>query len=409
VTTESKCPLADTPPFPQPRACPLGIAPVYHQLRENEPVAKVQMPTGETVWLITRYDYAKRILTDPRVSSDRTHPGYPVLVGFPNRETMREAARGSLLGMDPPEHTVHRRVLVSEFTVRRIRDLRPRIQEIVDAAVDDLLAGPKPVDLVRAFSLPIPSRIVCELIGVPYESREFFQSCTKIMLSRDISGPEKQATSARIMEFYEELVIGKEKEPGDDLLSRLLVRYQKAGNYDRNQLVGLAALLVTGGHETTANMISLSTVALLQQPDQLALLKSDMSLMPGAVEEFLRYFSVAAELTGYRAALADIEIGGVLIREGDGIIALSSAANRDPDVFAEPDDLNVARGAQHHVAFGYGPHQCLGQNLARIELDVALSTLFTRIPDLRLAVPMSELPFKQDASIYGLHRLPVTW
>jgi cytochrome P450 len=127
------------------------------------------------------------------------------------------------------------------------------------------------------------------------------------------------------------------------------------------------------------------------------------------VEEFLRYFSVAAELTGYRAALADIEIGGVLIREGDGIIALSSAANRDPDVFAEPDDLNVARGAQHHVAFGYGPHQCLGQNLARIELDVALSTLFTRIPDLRLAVPMSELPFKQDASIYGLHRLPVTW
>jgi cytochrome P450 len=409
MSEATTCVMTDMPVFPQARTCPMDIAPGYHTLLENEPIAQVRMPTGEAVWLVTKHEYTRQLLTDPRITADRLHPGYPVLLGFPSRESMRMVARGSLLGMDAPEHTTHRRVLVSEFTLRKIRELRPRIQEIVDECIDTLLASPQGTDLVETLSLNLPSRVVCEIIGIPAAGREFFTECTKTMLSRTATGEMKKATSQKMTKFYEDLVIAKEEAPEDDILSRLIIHYKEAGSYDRDLVVGLAALLVTGGHETTANMISLSTVALLQNPAQLALIRNDWSLMAVAVEEFLRYFSIASELTGYRAALEDIEIGGVTIRKGDGVIALSSAANRDPDAFANPDDLDVERGARHHTAFGYGPHQCLGQNLARTEMEIALTTLFQRVPTLGLAVPMDELPFKKDAGIYGVHELPVTW
>jgi cytochrome P450 len=377
MSDQSKCVIDDMPAFPQARTCPMDIAPGYHSLRENEPIAKVRMPTGDEVWLVTTHEYTRQLLVDPRISADRLHPGYPILIGFPSRESMRMTARGSLLGMDAPEHTVHRRILVSEFTVRRMRELRIRIQQIVDDCLENLLASPKPADLHGVFSLEVPSRVVCELIGIPVEHRDFFKGCTQIMLSRNTDGALKKATSDKMMAFYRELIVKKESEPSDDIVSRLISRYQKAGIYDRYMLMGLVALMVTGGHETTANMISLGTLGLLEYPDQLELLRNDWSLMPAAVEEFLRYFSVASEFTGYRAALEDIEIGGVVIRKGDGVIALGSAANRDPEAFTEP--------------------------------DIALTALFTRIPDIRVAVPMSELPFKHDVGVYGVHRLPVTW
>jgi cytochrome P450 len=399
----------ELPAFPQARTCPLDIAPGYQSLQQRAPIAKVQMPTGETVWLVTKHEYTRQLLVDPRISADRMHPGYPVLIGFPDRETMRMTARGSLLGMDAPEHTVHRRILVSEFTVRRVRELRPRIQQIVDDTIDNLLASDQPADLHEIVSLEIPSRVVCELIGIPVEKRDFFKGCTQIMLSRNSPGPLKKATSDKMMKFYKELIMRKEQEPTDDICSRLISRYQKAGIYDREMIMGLVALMVTGGHETTANMISLSTLALLENPGQLALLRNDWGLIPEAVEEFLRYFSVASEFTGYRGALEDIEIGGVVIRKGDGVIALGSAANRDPEAFDDPDRLDINRGARHHTAFGFGPHQCIGQNLARMEIDIAVTSLFTRVPDIRVAVPLEELPFKHDVGVYGVHKLPVTW
>jgi cytochrome P450 len=209
--------------------------------------------------------------------------------------------------------------------------------------------------------------------------------------------------------IFEQLVIDREQHPGDDLLSRLIAKYRDASMYDRELMARMAGALLSGGHETTANMISLGTVALLTNPDQLDEIKRDLSLMPGAVEELLRYFTPLAEFSGYRAATADIEIGGVLIRAGDGIIAHGGAANRDADAFDSPDTLATDRGARHHVAFGYGAHQCLGQNLARLEMEIALATLFDRIPELRLAVPVEELHFKDHASIYGIYELPVTW
>lgn len=400
--------LDELPRFPQPRTCPFGIAPAYGELRETEPIARVRMPSGEAVWLITKYEYAREILADPGVSADRTNPRYPVLPPFASREMMLRVGK-ALASMDPPEHTFHRRILISEFTVKQVNSLRPRIQEIVEGCLSNLLASSKPADLVGIFAQPIPSQVVCDLLGVPYEQRPFFEDRTKILLSKKSSDLEKATVMRELTGFIGELVVRKEDEGGEDLLGRLIDRYRKAGAYDRGTLMALSGLLLTGGQETTSSMISLGTVALLEHPDQLEAMKQDPGLLPAAVEELLRYFSVSAELTGYRVALRDIEIGGVTIHEGDGIVMLVSAANRDPDIFADPEKLNIRRSARHHLAFGYGMHQCLGQNLSRIELEIALGTLFRRIPDLRLAIPLGEVPFKYDASVYGVHELPVTW
>jgi cytochrome P450 len=400
--------LDDLPRFPQPRTCPFGIAPAYGELRETEPIARVRMPNGQAVWLITKYEYVREILADPGVSADRTDPRYPVIAPFASRETMLRIGK-ALSSMDPPEHTFHRRILISEFTVKQVNLMRPRIQEIAEGCVNNLLESSKPADLVGIFAQPIPSQVVCDLLGVPYEKRPFFEDRTKILLSKKSSDLEKATGLRELMGFLVELVVRKEAEGGDDLLGRLINRYRKVGAYDRGTLIALTGLLLTGGHETTSSMISLGTAALLEHPDQLEAIKQDPRLLPAAVEELLRYFSVSADLTGYRVVLRDIEIGGVTIHEGDGIVLLVSAANRDPDIFVDPEKLDIRRGARHHLAFGYGMHQCLAQNLARIEIEIALGTLFRRIPDLRLAIPLGEVPFKYDASVYGVHELPVTW
>jgi cytochrome P450 len=311
--------------------------------------------------------------------------------------------------MDPPEHTVHRRLLMGEFTVKRVRAMRPRIQELVDECVTRMLREGGPADLVQALSYPVPAHVVTDMLGMPYADRETVDRCTKLTLNPAAGDDERSAAGAELRALFAAWVARKEQDLGDDLLSRVIIRYREAGQYDRRQMAGMAGALLSGGHETTANMISLGAMALLRHPDQLAQLRDDPSRMPAAVEEFLRFFSPLSEFAGYRVALADIEIGGVLIRAGDGLIALGSAANRDGAVYDRPDELDVGRDAHNHVAFGYGMHQCLGQNLARLELEIALATLFRRIPGLRLAVPPAELRFKDHATIYGLYDLPVTW
>ena len=397
------------PVFPMHRTSPLTIAPEYDELRTREPIAKVAMPTGELVWLVTSYDYVRQILADPRVSADRRQPHFPIFPGVPNRKLLVENFRGGLLGMDPPEHTVHRRLLMGEFTVKRVRAMRPRIQELVDECVTRMLREGGPADLVQALSYPVPAHVVTDMLGMPYADRETVDRCTKLTLNPAAGDDERSAAGAELRALFAAWVARKEQDLGDDLLSRVIIRYREAGQYDRRQMAGMAGALLSGGHETTANMISLGAMALLRHPDQLAQLRDDPSRMPAAVEEFLRFFSPLSEFAGYRVALADIEIGGVLIRAGDGLIALGSAANRDGAVYDRPDELDVGRDAHNHVAFGYGMHQCLGQNLARLELEIALATLFRRIPGLRLAVPPAELRFKDHATIYGLYDLPVTW
>ncbi|MFG1972678.1 cytochrome P450 [Nonomuraea fuscirosea] len=389
--------------FPMPRTCPFDPPPRYAELRESAPVTRVSLPGDRKAWLVTGHANIRAVLSDPHVGSDRTHPGFPlVMPGFGDN------LKGSILIMDPPEHNLHRRMVTTEFTVRRVQGMRPRIQEIVDGRIDELLAGPAPADLVQALSLPVPSLVICELLGVPYEKRAFFHTRTAEIVSKGTGAERRTAAMGEVRRFLYELVGEKLRDPGEDLLSRLVVKYQEADMFDHEAMSGMALTLLIAGHETTANMISLGTLALLENPDQLAELRADPSLVPGAVEELLRYFTIVDQATS-RVATGDLEVDGVLIRAGEGVIAAASSGNRDPRVFEDPDTLDVRRSARGHLAFGHGRHQCLGQNLARLELEVVYTTLFGRIPGLRLAVPFEELPFKQDANVYGLHRLPVAW
>jgi cytochrome P450 len=321
----------------------------------------------------------------------------------------RARGRGaSLIGMDPPDHTVARRAVIGEFTTRRVQLLRPRIQQIVDERIDAILAGGPPADLVAALSLPVPSQVICELLGVPYAKHEFFQSRSMMLLSHRVPAEQRFEGLRELFGFLDELVSAEEAEPGDNLLGRQVTRRTPASDEDHRDLVSLAFLLLVAGHETTANMISLGTLAVLNDPGRLMSAVTDPDRAPLAVEEMLRYFSIADIGTG-RVALTGTEIGGTQIQDGEGVIISLLAANHDPAAFPDPDTLDPDRRDRSHVAFGFGPHQCLGQSLARAELEIVYGTLFRRIPGLRLAVPLAELPVKDDAFVYGLHELPVTW
>ncbi|MFF0991416.1 cytochrome P450 [Kocuria nitroreducens] len=388
--------------LPLTRQCPYAPPPEHLQLRDQAPISRVALPSGMTVWALTRHEDIRAMLADPRFSSDRNHPGFPAFT----HETIPVSL--SLLGMDPPEHGPARRAVMGEFTLKRITALGPRIQQIVDERIDALLAGPRPIDLVQALSLPVPSLVTCELLGVPYADHDFFQTRSATLLSRTVSMQEIQQALQELLSYLDRLITAKEQDPTDDLLGRQIRKQQQHGTVDHEALVSLAFLLLVAGHETTANMISLGALALIDHPEDLEAIRQDPSRTLDAVEELLRYFTIA-ELGTSRVALDDVEIGGMLIRAGEGVLGLSNTANRDPEVFTDPEAFDIDRGGRHHLAFGYGPHQCLGQNLARLELQIVLDTLFRRIPGIRCAVSVQELPFKNDADIYGLHELPVTW
>ncbi|MEV7555374.1 cytochrome P450 [Amycolatopsis sp. NPDC089917] len=397
-----------TATLPLMRKCPFSPPPEYERLRTESPISRVGLPSGQTAWALTRLEDIREMLSSPHFSSDRQNPDFPLLV---KRQIRREDKpfRASLISMDPPEHSQARRDVVGEFTVKRMKALQPRIQQIVDEHIDALLAGPQPADLVQALSLPIPSLVICELLGVPYSDHEFFQGCSSKLLSREISAEERMVAFEKLETYLDDLVTRKEADATeDDLLGRQILKQRETGEADHDELVGLAFLLLIAGHETTANMISLGTVTLLENPDQLERIKADPGKTLAAIEELLRVFTIAETATS-RVATADVEIGGTLIRAGEGVVGLSNAGNHDPGGFENPDDFDIERGARHHVAFGFGVHQCLGQNLARMELQIVFDTLFRRMPGIKVAVPIEELPFKHDSTIYGLHALPVTW
>jgi cytochrome P450 len=293
--------------------------------------------------------------------------------------------------------------------MKRLNAMRPRIQEIVDGFVDDMLAAEQhPVDLVQALSLPVPSLVICELLGAPYTDHDFFQSRTATAIRRSLPSADRQRAFLELRAYIDELITGKESAPGDDLFSRLIAKQRADGTFDHASLVSMAFLLLLAGHETTANMISLGVIGLLNHPGQLATITADPAKTPMAVEELLRYFSIA-DLVTSRVATEDVQIGDVTIKAGEGVVVSGLSADWDPEVFANPGELDVERGARHHIAFGFGPHQCLGQNLARMELRIVFDTLFRRIPTLRLATPVDDLPFKTDAGLYGAYEVPVTW
>ncbi|MCK7625653.1 cytochrome P450 [Streptomyces sp. RS10V-4] len=404
---DTTVPAAPGPlPVQPPAGCPFDPPAEFGALRTEEPISPISLPDGSRAWLATRYADIRAILGDTRFSSDTTVPGYPLsgMTGGGN------TANRGFIRMDPPEHTRLRRMVTREFMVKRVEALRPEIQRLTDELCDAMerRAG-EPVDLVEALALPVPSLVISLLLGVPYEDHDVFQRLTGKLLSRTIAEDARESARVELRDYLDALVTAKEKEPGDDILGRLITEQQRTGEITHDDVAAFAALLLVAGHETTANMIGLSALTLMRDPETAEQLRQDPSLIRGAVEELLRFHSIIRN-GPRRVATADIEIGGQLIKAGEGVVVAVPSANRDETVFADPDRLDVRRAnAQHHVAFGYGIHQCLGQALARVELQVVIATLLRRFPTMRPAVPVEEIPFRTDMAIYGCHSLPVTW
>ncbi|MYU55392.1 MULTISPECIES: cytochrome P450 [Streptomyces] len=395
----------DAPAFPSDRTCPYQLPDGYARLRDEQgSLRKVTLYDGRPAWVATKHETARKLLADPRLSSDRTHADFPAT--SPRFEGLRDR-RPAFIGMDPPEHQAKRRMTISEFTVKRIKGMRTDIERIVHGFIDELLAAGPPADLVSRFALPVPSMVICRLLGVPYADHDFFQDASRrLVQATDVAS----AVAARddFEEYMDGLITKLQAEPGPGLLGSLVAEQLANGEIEREELISTALLLLVAGHETTASMTSLSVITLLEHPDQHDMLRADPGLVPGAVEELLRYLAIA-DLAGGRIATADIEIDGQLIRAGEGVIITNSIANRDGSVFEDPDTFDVHRSARHHLAFGYGVHQCLGQNLARLELEVIITALFDRIPTLRLAVPVEQLTLRPGTTIQGVNELPVTW
>ncbi|MER6983863.1 cytochrome P450 [Streptomyces carpinensis] len=399
LTTEPSQPVA----FPQDRSCPYHPPTGYDPVRATRPLARVTLYDGRPVWLVTGHALARELLTDPRLSTDRNRDGFPVTT--PRFAAIRDRTT-ALLGVDDPEHRTQRRMMIPSFTLKRATELRPQIQRTVDGLLDEMIAQGPPADLVAAFALPVPSMVICALLGVPYADHEFFEEQSRLLL-RGPSAAVAQDARDRLEAYLSDLIDHKRKEPGDGVLDDLIQQQQREGRPGRAELLALAVILLVAGHETTANMISLGTYTLLQHPDRLAELRADPALLPAAVEELMRLLSIADGLL--RQATEDIEVAGTTIRAGDGVVFSTSVINRDQDVYAAPDTLDFHRPARHHIAFGFGIHQCLGQNLARTELELALGSLVQRLPTLRLAAPPEEIPFKPGDTIQGMLELPVTW
>ncbi|MBW4717867.1 cytochrome P450 [Saccharothrix obliqua] len=393
------------PEFPQSRTCPFQPPKGYAPLREGGPLSRVSLWDGRVVWLITGYTEGRDLLADRRLSADRTRPDYPIIAPRFAADVTRRLV---LIGMDPPAHDVHRRLLNPAFSLRQARELAPRIQRTVDDAVDEVLRLGPPVDLVEHLALPVPSEVVSELLGVPYADHGFFQDATRrLMQARDEAS--SQTAGRDLVDYLERLVAVKRRRPDNGLITRLIESLE-VNSLSHEELVQIALVILVAGHETTASMIALGVITLLEHPDQLRALTADAASVRMGVEELLRYLAVT-DLAGTRVATEDIEIGGEVIHAGDGVLVSSTLGNRDGSVHADPDVLDVGRGDRRHLTFGYGIHQCLGQNLARVELEIVFETLFRRIPGLRLAVPMAELPTRPPGvgTIQGVTALPVMW
>lgn len=400
---------AEPATYPMPRAagCPFDPPPALTAPEAQQGMRKVRLWDGRWVWLVTKYSDVRALFADQRVSHDTRHPSYPhESPGFKARAMQGQ----SFVNMDSPEHQRLRRMVTAPFASRRVESMRPQIQESVDGLIDDMLAGPKPADLVEAFALPVPSLIICLLLGVPVEKQSFFQETARIIISTDSPPDVVNTAQGALLDYLEGLVVEKMKHPGADLLSDVAVKHVATGGITAREAAISGRLLLVGGHETTANMIALGTLALLQNPEQLAVLRDtdDPKLLASTVEEMLRYLSIA-HIAPRRFALEDIEMDGVTIRAGDGLALSLDAANRSPEEFPDPQRLDLRRDARKHVAFGFGPHQCLGQPLARVELQIVYGTLYRRIPTLRLAIEPDQVDFKDEGIIYGVHSLPVTW
>ncbi|MFJ8685747.1 cytochrome P450 [Micromonospora wenchangensis] len=405
-TTETELP--HWPPVNPVRSPFALIDDAERQPLADRAVTRVQLPTGATAWLVTRHTEVRQLLRHPAFSSDLLRPGFPLLRPLPPEVT--SDSQGAFIRMDGEAHLRLRRMLTAEFMIKNVRRIEPLIDQTVAEALADLAAAGPPADLVSTFALPLPSKVICHLLGVPYADHDFFQSRSRLLLNRQAPIEQVQHAAQELRDYLRSLIDAKRARPddADDLLSRLIRERVEPGELGVDELGGMALLLLIAGHETTANMLGLSVLLLTRHREQWAILRDRPDTAPGLVDELLRYLSIVR--TGlFRVATEDVEIGGRLIRAGEGAIALLSLANRDPGVFDDPDGFDPYRQAHQHLAFGFGMHQCIGQPLARAELRVALVELARRFPDLRVAVDPQELTTRDNSVVFGLDALPVTW
>lgn len=391
-------------PIPTGTAERLEIEPELVRLREGDGLARVSMLFGGDAWLAARHADVKASLADPRFSrAAALGADIPRSIPLPPTDT-------SLVLMDGNEHARLRRLAAGAFTNRRMEQLRPRVQEVVDGLLDRMIERGPHADLVRDLAVPLPITMICELLGVPYADRERFGAWTDAALALSAYTPEEIVHAREALKDYLVALVAKCREqPTDDVLGALVQARDEQDALSEDELVQFGVTLLMAGFETTVNQIGNFVYTLLTHPCQLELLRADPELLPRAIEELLRFTPAAISPLLSRIVVADIELGGTALRAGDAVVAHNPAANRDPAVFDNPDQLDLTRLENPHLAFGYGPHHCLGAHLARIELQVAIGTLFQRLPTLAFAVPVEEIPFRQGRMFRGLERLPVTW
>ncbi len=396
MTVESS-PVKFTPTRPgQP-------VPEIRTISRDRPVFRAELPDGRVVWLVTGYENVRQMIIDQRfsralaVAPGQARPGFEMF------------AAGSINGMDPPEHTRLRKLVASAFTARRVEALRPRVASIANGLIDAMVDWPHPVDLVAGFSLPLPAQVICEMLGVPAADLEQFHAWSDtIMGDWQRDSDEIMTALVELYGYFGRLIEIKRAQPADDLMSALIAARDDTDRLSEQELTVMCCTLLIGGHETTANQINLSLLLLLDHPGEVATLRADPELIPGAVEELLRCTRLGG-LAPARVTREDVQIGETTIPAGEQVIPLFATANRDPAVFTDPDRFDVTRDAASHLSFGAGVHHCLGAQLARVELQEAFRGLIGRLPGLRLAVPASELEFKPGMAIHSLRELPVLW
>jgi cytochrome P450 len=399
------------PEMPIERQTPLDPPTAYHELREDLPIVRMRFPNGQEGWLVTRFDEGSQVFSDPRMSSTlRSRHDIPGEEGV-------EPAVGlvsfgtTFVEMDAPDHTAYRRLLAGKFSPKAVGlRLQPFIDRIVTEQLDAMAAGPRPVDFVQAMSMPIPCLVICELLGVPARDRHDFHSATDVMMDTSKSKAQRDAGSSWLVDYVTGLVALKRRDPhAEGLLAELIRSSGEEGSIVTDQdLVSVGVLLLFAGHDTTMAMLGLSTLTLLTHPDQRARFVSDPAMVGPAVEELLRYLTIV-QFGLSRRATEDLELGGQHITAGELVVVSMAAANRDPRAFANPDVPDLDRKMARHLAFGYGVHQCLGQNVARAELRTVLPRVFEQFPNLRLAVPQDEVPMDVHGTNYGVKKLMVTW
>ena len=393
-------------PLPRERECPFGPPAEYSRLRDEAPVTRVRCPTGLVAWLVTRYPDVRAVLGDPE--RFRTRPGQAAHV-LAHMEPGLPVSEGEFSRMDGPDHLRFRRHMAPEISaMRRIDQLRPMVRRIVEERIDHLAELSPPVDLHTAFARPITAAVIAEMLGVPPADRVLFHQAADALFNTGTSTGDLRDALTPLMGYLHGLVALRRTTPGDDVLSGLVTRSDDADRrFTDQELVTMAAAMLIAGYDTTASMLTYGTLMLLEHPDELAALRRDPHLAVTAADEMVRYLGVGIGLL--REVAHDTTIGGQPVSAGDFVVLAIQSANRDPALVADPDRLDIGRKPPAHLGFGHGPHQCVGQQLARLELTTVLGSLPARVPTLRLAVPMSEVEFKADTVVLGPKTLPVAW